>query len=291
MMSTSGIQTKRFCILALAAVIAWPWLSACTVKRPPVQYGFIPTKALSDPNAEKYGRNLFRQLRKDFELESNEQKLNRLESVFQKLVEAAQADHIRWRIYLLDGPDVMDIRAVYGNYLFVWSGILDAVENDDALAGLLAWEMAHALANHTDPVRFTIASEILFNAAELAATFGLMVASQGAIAIGGSGWMKSVYIDAVDLDSLDRIYSEAQEREAANIALLILSRADYSPQALAAFWKRVSDDKTLQDRSEPLSRGVPARDRAAMLEQLLLEHPPQAYPQPATTGFTQDFIR
>jgi predicted Zn-dependent protease len=167
----------------------------------------------------------------------------------------------------------VDIRAVHGNYIFVWSGVLDAVKNDDELAGLLAAELSHTLAHQTDPVEFTIASDVLFNVAELATSIGLMVASQGAIAISGHGWMKWAYVEVADLDPLDREYSEEQEREAAGIALLIISRTQYSPQALLDFWKRVAVDESLHDEYERLSRSLSPQERAAMLEKLILKFP------------------
>jgi predicted Zn-dependent protease len=150
---------------------------------------------------------------------------------------------------------------------------LDAVENVDELAGLLAYELSHNLAHHTDPVQFTTASNLLFNIAEIATSVGLMVASQGAVAIGGSGWLQVAYVEIADLDSLDRNYSEVDEREAANIALLILSRSPYSPQALLDFWKRAAREEASQDKYQKLSRGMSPQARSVILEQLLFQYP------------------
>ena len=265
-------QPKRFYLAALAAVILLPLINACTVKRTPVQFGFIPMSISSDPEAEEYGDYLFQELLEEFDLDPDDQKRKKLVDVFYQLTQAAGVDRHRWHIYLLNGPDIADIRAVHGNHLFVWSGVLKAVDNDDELAGLLAVEMSHVLAHHTDPVQFTMASDILFNAAELATSFGLLVASQGAVAIGGTGWLKWAYVEASDLDALDRKYSNADEREAANIAMLILSRSAYSPQALVDFWKRAADGETGPDTYDRLSRGMSPLERSEMLEEILFQY-------------------
>jgi predicted Zn-dependent protease len=68
-------------------------------------------------------------------------------------------------------------------------------------------------------------------------------------------------------------YSEEQERDAADITLLIISRTQYSPQALLNFWKRVAEDESLHDKYERFSRSLAPRERAAMLENFILRPP------------------
>ena len=80
----------------------------------------------------------------------------------------------------------------------------------------------------------------------------------------------------MDLDPLDREYSEEDEREAAGIALLIISRAQYSPQALLDFWKRVAEDDSLHDKYERFSRSLSPQERAAMMENLILKLPEES---------------
>ena len=258
----------RVCLAAILFFILW---SGCTVKRAPVQPGTIPKLAAPTPAAERYGNYLFQKVQEDFDYNSDSQQYDRLIEIFDHLTKAAEVDHLPWHIYLLDGPEIVDIRAVYGNYVFVWSGVFDVIENDDELAGLLAWELSHTLAHHTDPVQFTLASDVFFSVAELATTLGLMVASQGAVVIAGQGWMKYAYVEISDLDSLDREYSPVHEREAAGIALLILSRTPYSARALLDFWKRAAVDDSQADKFERISRDLSPPERTTMLEELLHE--------------------
>ena len=274
MTSTNFKNNKiRLRLVSLSVAALFFAINACTVKRVPVQSGTIPKLAVPSPGAEEFGKALFQELRADYALDSDNQKRDKLAEIFNQLTKAADVDPLLWHIYLLNGPEIVDIRAVHGNYIFVWSGVFDAVENDDELAGLLACELSHILAYQTDPVEFTIASDVLFNVAELATSLGLMVASQGAIAISGHGWMKWAYVEVADLDPLDREYSEEQEWEAAGIALLIISRTQYSPQALLDFWKRVTEDSSLPDKYERFSRGLSPQERAAMMEKLILTLP------------------
>ena len=257
------------CPTSLAVAFLLIMVNACTVNHTFVQPGTIPKLAVPNSEAEEFGKDLFQELCEDFDLDSDNQKHDKLVEVFHQLTTAAEVDHLPWHVYLLNGPEIVDIRAVHGNYLFVWSGVLDAVNNDAELAGLLACELSHTLAHHTDPVEFTLTSDVLFSVAELATSLGIMVASQGAVLISGHGWMKWAYIEVADLDPLDRKYNKEHEREAADIALLILSRTQYSAQALLDFWKRVAEDPSSHDKYERFSRGLSPQERALMLEDLL----------------------
>ena len=225
----------RLSLASLALVLFFLVINACTVKPDFVRSGTIPKLAVPNAGAEEFGNALFRELCEDYDPDSDSQKHDQLVEVFNQLTKAADVDHLPWHIYLLKGSEIVDIRAVYGNYIFVWSGLLDAVENDDELAGLLAYELSHTLAYHTAPVEFTLASDVLFNVAEFATSLGLMVASQGVVVISGHGWMKLAYSEIADLDPLDREYSEEQEREAADIAFLVISRTRYSPKPFLIF--------------------------------------------------------
>ncbi len=259
----------RICHASLSAAFLFFMLNACTVNNAFVQPGTIPKLAVPNPWDEEFGNALFQEIRVDYDLDSDYQKRGKLTEVFNQLAKAAEVDHLPWHVFLLKDPDIADIRAVHGNYLFVWSGLFDAVKNDDELAGLLACELSHTLAHHTDPVEFTIASDVFFSVAELATSIGIMVASHGAVVIGGHGWMKWAYVEIANLDPLDREYSEELEREAAEIALLIISRTQYSPQALLNFWKRVAENQTLHNRYERFSRSLSPQERAEMLEKLI----------------------
>ncbi len=261
-------------LLVMAFVMA---LNACTIKRGPVEKGTIPDLAAPSPAAEQYGKKLYVELLEDYKLDSEARKKDELKKIFDNLTLAAGADDLPWNVYIFNEPDVIDIRAVHGNYIFVWTGTFDAVDNDDELAGILACELAHALARHTDPVEFTLTSEVLFSVTELATSISLMVASHGMVAISGQGWMKWAYVEVTDLDPLDREYSEEHEREAASIALLILSRSKYSPNALLDLWKRIAADETLQARFERMSRDLSPQERAAMLEALIAVLPEEEF--------------
>jgi predicted Zn-dependent protease len=244
-------------------------LFGCTLKREPVPKGTIPKINTFNLAEENFGQKFYKNLSKKYKLNEDAGQLERMTAVFDRLVQVAEVDHLPWHLHLFDAPDIIDVRAVHGNRLFVWTGFLDTVENDDEVAGILACEIGHVLARHTEPVEFNIWSEIFFETTSLAASLGIMMASQGTVAIGGSGWMKWIYMEAADLDPMDREYDEALEMEATGIALLILARSEYDPTALQTFWKRIQKNPGLSKKAKGLYRDLKPKERIAMLDELM----------------------
>ena len=273
-MIPSRILAYLTCRVAFAIIFpAWVLfaVNACTVKHHAIPPGKIPKIDTVTPQDSNYGKQVFEDLCDDHRLDTKKERYDPLVNVFDHLIKAAQADHLPWEIHLFQEPDLADVRAVHGNYVFVWSGFLDMVENEDEIAAVVACEIAHVLARHTYPVEFTLWSNILFDTAEIATTIALMQLSHGMISISGRGWMKWAYVEIADLDPLDREYSEADEREATMIAIQILDRSRYSPGAMLTFWQRVEQDESLQIKVNRLNRELTPQQRTEMITELLGE--------------------
>jgi predicted Zn-dependent protease len=267
--------TRRIALALLICAWALFSVNACTVKARSVEPGTIPRIDALDPAETEFGKRLFEDLCDEYRLDSDPKRTEKLTTISDHLILAAGADHLPWHIYLFDDPETVDVRAVHGNYIFVWSGFLDIAENDDEIAALMACEIAHVLARHTYPVEFTLWSDLVFDVAEIAASLAIMQATQGAVAISGRGWMKWAYVELADLDPLDREYSAEEEREATMIAIRIMDRSKYAPGAMLAFWRRVQQDEALRLRAKQLKRDLPPSERSQIIEELLLQIPPQ----------------
>ena len=275
--------TPRFAFAVLISAGVLFSGSACTVKPRIIEPGTIPKIDALAPGEAEHGKKLYKDLCDDYRLDSDPKRYDRLVIIFDHLIQAAEADHLPWHIYLFDDPNTVDIRAVHGNYVFVWSGFLDVTENEDEIAALMACEIAHVLARHTYPVQFTLWTDIFFDVAEMATSLAIMQATQGIVTISGRGWMKWTYVELADLDSLDREYSAEEEREAAMIAMLIMDRSKYSPEAMLTFWQRVQQDENLLKKVNRLERDISPLERTQIIKELLPEIPEKIEPHtPAT---------
>jgi predicted Zn-dependent protease len=264
------------------------WLTGCAVQHKQLTYQVVP--AAETPSAEEtaYGHRVYLSLREDYPVDADSDRLGLLKGTFDHLAGAAGIDPEDWHVHLLYAPDIADVRSVEGNYLFVWSGLFDIVENEDELAGLLACEIAHVLAGHTEPVRFTPASELLFGLTDAAATIGLMILTQGALNVSGTGMTRWAYVEAADLDPVDRVYTAGQLEEMAMIATLILEASHYTTEGLLDFWRRAGSPELPLQQLERLVRELPPDERLAILEAVVL---PVAAGREADNAATDDALQ
>ena len=128
----------------LVAVLVF-WLMAaactgCTLKRPPVPAGIIPEYSEPTPRARAFGKHLFETLDDDYELEDGHPQYGLLRKTLDRLLLAIGAETTQWNLCLFDRAELIDVRAVDGNYIFVWSGFLEFVRNEDEIAAVLACE-------------------------------------------------------------------------------------------------------------------------------------------------------
>jgi predicted Zn-dependent protease len=256
------IQIKQSILTSIGLLL----LAACTLQQPRLPPGTVPVAYVPTITEENRAQEIFVGLKEDYPLDATSLHNDELQGMFNNLASAAGIKAVNWNVHLFDDPKMVDVRAIRGNHIFVWSGVFDVVDSKDEIAGLLACEIAHGLARHNHPVEFNMATEIMFGVTDVTASLGLMILSQGAIAVNGTGMSRWLYVQAADFDDLDRVYDEQQVQEMADIAVNILAHSSYSPAALLSFWKRAEADTKMKRRVKRLSRKVSPSERVVYLE-------------------------
>lgn len=273
-MQWAGMHMLKLQLQQLAVILTGlSLLIACTVQPARIPSGSIPVPAVPTVLVEEHVDEVIEDLSEDYVLDDSSRDYYELLHLFTQLAVASGTSPDDWQVYLFDAPDIVDVRAIQGNTILVWSGIFDVVDDEDELAGLLACEMAHGLARHTDPVEFNMGSELIFGVTDIAASIGIMLLTQGVVAVSGPGMTRWLYVEAADLDELDRVYDEQQIEEMAEIALLILASSEYMPAGLLQFWRRAVSDPGLSARLQRLSRDLSPGEHVAVLESAMAVRP------------------
>jgi predicted Zn-dependent protease len=267
MMQCDCMHKLKYQLYQLAGIVLGLHLViACTIQPARIPSGAIPVAASPSVLENEHADEVISDLSEDHVLDDSSLHYYELLDIITRLAVAAGGNPDDWQVYLFDAPDIVDVRAIQGNTIFVWSGIFDVVDSHDEFAGLLACEIAHGLARHTDPVEFNLGSELLFGVTDITASIGVMLLTQGVVAVSGVGMTRWLYVEAADLDELDRVYDEQQIEEMAEIALLILASSDYAPEGLLDFWRRAESDSELRARLQRLGRDLSPGERVAVLE-------------------------
>jgi predicted Zn-dependent protease len=210
----------------------------CSVKRRIVPLGKIPkAKPVSQADIE-YGQNVLASLTSQYPLSNNDQDINKVRDVVERLSQAASADHDPWHPYVLQADNLVNAGATRGNFIFVWSGMLRVVESEGELAAILAHEIGHVLAGHTQPNPQEEANKMISQVAGVAAR-EVLRAQTGA---GPFGDLAQALLTEAVKGFIVNPESQRQELEADQIGLFILADAGYDPREAVLFWGRVQND-------------------------------------------------
>lgn len=242
---------------------------SCASQRAPVPAGIVPAQGEVSAEDEQYGHEVLNILTQDYPLEYNDRDIRRVRDIVDALTEAAHVSSNPWHVYVLKGDDFKNAAATRGNYVFVWTGMLNTVRDDHELATVLAHEIGHVLAGHTVPDPAEEANQIMAQIAGLAA--------QQVVASRGSWGLAADLAELVVRSSIEAflVNPDAQrlELEADQIGLFIMADAGFDPERALAFWRRMESDPDFSGFPiEFLSTHPTSGERIAHLER----HLPQA---------------
>ena len=164
--------------------------------------------------------------------------------VANQLVTHASGDRpeVRYRVTVLDNPNQVNAFALPAGFLYVYTGLLLAADNEAELAGILAHEIGHVVGRHS--------------ANQLATQLGLNILVS--LALGeNSEELASLAAQAGTSGALAR-FSRDDEREADAFGVKYTIAAGYDPRGLLTFFEKL---KKLEGR------------RQSGLESLLSSHP------------------
>lgn len=127
-----------------------------------------------------------------------------------------------------------------GGHVFVYTGMLAMTPTDDALAAVLAHEVAHVLARHS--------AENMSRMVLLAIPrYLLQFLDASGVTMGLGQILGEV---ALSLGVVMRC-SRQQEAEADSIGLMLMAKSCYDPQAAIKLWQRMDQAENVQGRQPP----------------------------------------
>lgn len=142
----------------------------------------------------------------------------RIDEIGQRLVRESVASDTDWEFefYVLDDPQTINAFALPGGPVFITTGLLNQLDDEDEVAGVLAHEIVHVLARHS-------AQQLAKN--EL--TNGLV----GAVGV-ASGDANAAQTAAVIGQLINMSYGRDDELQSDGIGICLMIDAGYSPEAM-----------------------------------------------------------
>ena len=260
------VRSVASALLTPALALLTAGLSACAPYIKPVPVGQVPRQATLQDEDQRFGREVLRLLTRQYDINRQAAPNDRVERVAGHLASALGGTANPWQTYVLDGDSVKNAAATRGNYIFVWTGILRATKSDGELAAILAHEMAHVLAGHTQPTPLEEANQTLSGIAGSVASTAIMQTGAVAPVAGLAGSVATEAMKALFVNpELQR-----KELEADQIGLFLMADAGYDPEEAVRFWERAQKDPDFSGSTwQVLSSHPSAQARLDSLRSLL----------------------
>ncbi|MDE5602352.1 MAG: M48 family metallopeptidase, partial [Helicobacter sp.] len=149
-----------------------------------------------------------------------------------RIANASKREDFKWEFYLIE-EEQKNAFCLPGGKVFVYTGLMNIIENDDELAVVMSHEIAHALLRHGGE-RMSMQTLTQLGGNILGAIVGAQVPGYS-----------SLINQAYNLGSNVGVilpFSRAHELEADKLGILLVQKAGYNPQAALRFWQKMSED-------------------------------------------------
>ncbi|MBW2646439.1 MAG: M48 family metalloprotease [Deltaproteobacteria bacterium] len=194
-------------------------------------YGFCASYYnLTNEEERKLGRKFLNHVKKHLALIDDSIIINYITTVGKRIESQMPSQPFTYNFYVVK-EDVYNAFAAPAGHVFINSGLLAAMDNEDELAGILAHEMAHVACRH---IAKRIERSTKIGLATLAGVLaGIFLGGGGA----ATGAITAGSIAAGESMSLK--YSREDEAEADQVGLRYLTQAGYSAEGLLSVLKKI----------------------------------------------------
>jgi predicted Zn-dependent protease len=173
------------------------------------------TILISTEKEVQMGRSLSEQVENKIKPDTNYTNQERLDIIGQKLAEVCDRKNIVYHFKVLD-DESENAFALPGGYIYIFKGLLEKLDNDDQVAGVLAHEIGHTCARHSMK--------------RLQNSFGYEVLRF--IVIRGANDSYTRYKANEAINQLMLSYSREDEFQADALAVKYLEKAGYRPEGM-----------------------------------------------------------
>lgn len=170
----------------------------------------------------KIGSKIAEKFEANYEIIEDVDVNERVQNILKKIVAVCDRKDVVYFIKVVN-KEYANAISLPGGYIYIFKGIIDRVENDDQLAGVIAHEVAHISARH--------GMKRLQNA--YGALFLQILSSQTGAGRGVNLALTSLFME----------YSQEAEFEADKLSVKYLKAAGYDPRGTLGFLEKLKKEK------------------------------------------------
>ncbi|MFK7863195.1 MAG: M48 family metallopeptidase [Pseudohongiellaceae bacterium] len=211
----------KYFILTLSSLILLSCASSPLDRRQVVLY--------SDAEMARQGEQAYRQMQQELPVTSSSRETNYAQCVANHVIQAlddSDRNSAVWEVTVFDA-DQANAFALPGGKIGVYNGLFDTAVNQDQLAAVLAHEVGHVLADHSN---------------ERASQSTIRNVGIAAAQIFGVSNTTVQLVDKATELGLFLPFNRTQESEADRIGIMLMANAGFEPAASITLWENMSVD-------------------------------------------------
>jgi beta-barrel assembly-enhancing protease len=171
------------------------------------------------------GESLYNQIKSEEQVVSDSAREKQIAAITAPLLEVAGTNIYRFQFHVINDTNI-NAFAIPGGHIFINTGLLDAADTPEEIAGVLAHEIAHVTERH--------GFRSIINAAGLYLIVQFFFGdTSGAMALLTDGSRKL----------LEQSYSRDFERQADDLGWNYLVKANIDPRGMVRFFKRMKEEE------------------------------------------------
>jgi predicted Zn-dependent protease len=250
------MKVVKQCILLCAVFIV-----ACGIIFPK------DVSAITLQQEEDLSREFMKLIMAHYEIIKDPVIVNYVNDVGQKIVSALPPQPFSYHFYVIK-EDTYNAFATPAGHIFIYSGLLDAMDSEEELACILGHEISHVVCRH---ISQKIERSEKANIATIAGVVaGVLLGTAGASAAGNALTVGSVAAG----QAYALAYSREDERQADQIGLNLLRKAGYNGEGLLSTLKKLRSKNWFDSNQVPtyLSTHPASEERMAYIDTWLERH-------------------
>lgn len=254
------------------SLICWILVAAFLVAAAAPRPGF----AITLGEEEELSRQIMRIIFKRFEIVQDPYIAAYVSRIGQRILAALPEQPFRYHFYVIK-DDSYNAFATPAGHIFVHTGLLQAMDREEELAGILAHEIAHVYCRHISQ-KIELAKKVGWAQLAGMAAGVLLGAAGGAAALGGALAMGSQAAGA----TAQLAFSRENEMQADQVGLKLLVDAGYRTDGLVAILRKIRGKQAWGKEQIPVYMMThPAiEDRIVYTESWVEDHGPEVRGMP-----------
>ncbi len=218
---------KVLCIKILFVFLVFNFTACALRQRVPV--GVIPQAQPWPDHLKQDGAKTVVSYLQQYPIDNNPKYISRVSSILSRLFQGINSQE-KWEVFVVKNPEFNALCAV-GNYIVVYSGLLDQLPDDDQVAVVLAHEISHDLGRHPGNTGLKLLRALTLATAQ--------VVAQNTYEKTGNEEQARKEAETIALLGQTLLvlpYSRDQEAEADQIGVFLMADAGFNPDKSVNVW-------------------------------------------------------